>query len=163
MRQLKLQSRLKEQRKGQTASLRGQIENTSWLVEVLAGNQAGMSKETAGREVLLAFHQWLLDYPGDGHRQGFPFDPYLLYFHRRIVRASVALEQLLSSPQFDGKLENPAHKLAQAGQTAGSWTKWRKVQNPLNHGRLPQRLIRQADFLDQLTATYHDHCNQDAA
>lgn len=336
VRQLKLQSRLKDQRKGQTAWLRGQIENTSLLVDVLTGNQPEMSKETAGREVLVAFHQWLLDYPRDGHRQGFPFDPYLLYFHRRLVRASAAVERLLGDPQvegqaptvlknfahllrqyladrdvqeaaaqyeaaftlfhrlrtvlhlgpqghnplrdryllapseaaelqlslesfreecrqqsqvdtdaasreryrlvwqhlerywhqlfpspedpcqerttngleacwgtakrrcrqrhgrkkltrefrslpadflltsnlenpeyidllLDGKLENLAHKLAETGQTAGSWTKWRNAQHPLNHGRLPRRLIRQPDFLDQLTATYHAHCQGDAA
>jgi hypothetical protein len=91
LRQLKLQSRLKEQRKGQTDWLREHIEHTTVLAEVLAGKRVEVSEATAGREVLMAFHQWLLDYPRDGRRQGFPFDPYLLYFHRRVVRGSTAV------------------------------------------------------------------------
>ena len=51
-----------------------------------------------GRELVLAFHQWMLDYASDGRRQGYPFDPYLLYFHRRVVRAAAALERLLGEP-----------------------------------------------------------------
>jgi len=39
----------------------------------------------------------MLDYPSDGNRQGFPFDPYLLYLHRRIVIAYDASQHLLSS------------------------------------------------------------------
>jgi len=46
--------------------------------------------ELLGRELLLAFHQWILDYARDGRRQGFPFDPYLLYLHRRVARARAA-------------------------------------------------------------------------
>jgi hypothetical protein len=51
-----------------------------------------------GREVLLAFHFWMLDYAADGGRQGFPFDPYFLYFHRRLIRGHDALVRLLSHP-----------------------------------------------------------------
>ena len=69
------------------------------LAEALRGAVAGISQETIGREVLLAFHQWMLDYASDGQRQGFPFDPYLLYFHRRVVRATASVGQLLSNPQ----------------------------------------------------------------
>jgi len=53
--------------------------------------------ETLGREVLLALHYWILDYHSDGRRRGFPFDPYTLYLHRRVVRASDAVDRLMSS------------------------------------------------------------------
>ena len=98
VRQLKLQARLKEKRKGQTQWLRQHVEQPTVLAEALRGAVAGISQQTLGREVLLAFHQWVLDYASDGQRQGFPFDPYLLYFHRRVVRASVSVGQLLSNP-----------------------------------------------------------------
>lgn len=336
LRQLKLQSRLKEQRKGQTDWLREHIEHTTVLAEVLAGKRVEVSEATAGREVLMAYHQWLLDYPRDGRRQGFPFDPYLLYFHRRVVRGSTAVERLLKDAQvegrapqvlknfasmlrqylgdpevieaagqyeaaftlfhrlrtvlrmaaqgdnplrdrylldkseaagvqqslesfreecrqqsdeetdeasrerhrivwehldrywgqlfaspddpcrerttngleawwgtskrrcrqrhgrkkltrefrslpaefmlisnlvnpeyvevvLDGELNKLAEKLAEAGRTAGPWTTWRSAQQPLNEGRLPNRLIRKDNFLDELTAVYDAHCQQKAA
>jgi hypothetical protein len=50
-----------------------------------------------GREVLLALHAWMLDYPSDGNRQGFPFDPYHLYFHRRVVQVYEGSQRLLST------------------------------------------------------------------
>jgi hypothetical protein len=93
---LQLHPRLKEQRKGQTEWLREHLENPTALAEALRAGRDEVSRETLGREVLVAMHQWILDYAGDGHRQGFPFDPYLLYFHRRVVRASTALDQLLT-------------------------------------------------------------------
>ena len=69
------------------------------LQELLAGRQVdGLFSETLGREVLLAFHYWILDYRSDGRRRGFPFDPYTLYLHRRLVRAGKAVDQLLSRP-----------------------------------------------------------------
>jgi hypothetical protein len=336
LRQLKLQSRLKEQRHGQTDWLREHVEHTTLLAEVLTGKRGEMSEATAGREVLMAYHQWLLDYRRDGRRQGFPFDPYLLYFHRRVVRGSAAVERLLSDARVQGQapqvlknfasmlqqylcdpevieaasqyeaafalfhrlrtvlrmaaqgnnplrdrylldksevagvqqslesfreecrqrseeqtdepsgerhrivwehldrywgqlfaspddpcrerttnglegwwgaskrrcrqrhgrkkltrefrslpaefmlianLENPkyvelvldgevstlAEKLAEAGRTADPWTAWRAAQQPLNQGRLPQRLIRNDNFLDELTTIYHAHCQEKAA
>ncbi len=101
VRQIKLHPRLKEQRKGQTAWLREHVEEPLVLAATLRGEIFNVSPEegTLGREVLLAFHQWILDYAGDGRRQGFPFDPYLLYFHRRVVRAANAIGKLLSDPQ----------------------------------------------------------------
>ena len=51
--------------------------------------------QTLSREVLLAFHYWILDYRSDGRRRGFPFDPYTLYLHRRLVRAANAVDRLL--------------------------------------------------------------------
>lgn len=95
LRQLKLQPRLKEQRKGQTEWFREHLEQPTVLARALRDGLSGVPPETLGHEVLMAFHQWILDYAHDGHRQGFPFDPYLLYFHRRIVRASASLDRLL--------------------------------------------------------------------
>jgi hypothetical protein len=94
VRRLKLQTRLKEQRKGQTEWLRDHLEHPRVLADLLRGRPTETAGETLGREVLLAFHQWILDYPHDGRRQGFPFDPYLLFFHRRVVRAAAAVERL---------------------------------------------------------------------
>lgn len=336
LQRLKLQLRLKEQRKGQTEWLREHLEAPGALADALVGLHAAMSEATAGHEVLVAYHQWLLDYPADGHRQGFPFDPYLLYLHRRVARASASVDALLEndrvaarapqvlknfarmlheylrdakvveasrdyeaavalferlrtalrmaaqgdSPLHDhylldpseaagvqqsvealrdecrrrsedasdeasrqrhrivyehlerywshlfasaddtcrerttnglegwwsiskrrcrqrsgrkkltrefrslpaefllvANLENPAYveavldgdlsrlakKLAEAGRTAGSWTQWRLAQHPLNQGRLPQRLIRDDDFLITLAMAYDQHCQQRAA
>ena len=98
VRQLKLQPRLKEQRRGQTDWLRDHVEDTTALVQVLRGRFADVAADVLGRELVLAFHQWMLDYASDGRRQGYPFDPYLLYLHRRVVRASMALEGLLGEP-----------------------------------------------------------------
>jgi len=56
--------------------------------------------ETLSREVLLAFHFWILDYRSDGHQRGFPFDPYTLYLHRRLVRAGQGVDDLLSRPEL---------------------------------------------------------------
>jgi hypothetical protein len=95
VRQLQLQSRLKEQRNGQTDWLRQHVEDPTALAQLLVGGTVTLSPTVLGRQVLLAFHQWLLDYASDGQRQGYPFDPYLLYFHRRVVRASGVVDQLL--------------------------------------------------------------------
>jgi hypothetical protein len=99
---LKLQTRLHEQRKDQTDYLRKQLgggEATLVLRRLLAGQKAGACwTATLGREVLLAVHFWILDYAQDGRRQGYPFDPHLLYLHRRLVRAGEALQRLLASP-----------------------------------------------------------------
>jgi hypothetical protein len=335
VRRLKLQPRLKDQRKHQTEWLRDHLEHPCVLADLLRGQPTEASQETFGREVLLAFHQWILDYPHDGRRQGFPFDPYLLFFHRRLVRAAAAVERLLEeagrqsptprvlisfagmlreylqnpkvaaaagqyetafelferlraalrlSAQGDqplheryvlgdtetqdvrqaletlqaecrahrpatadesqhkhyqvvldhleryadrlfppahsdchdrttnalegywgaskrrcrkrhgrrqltsdfrslpaeymlvGNLENPVYvelvlgelsalprKLAEAGRTAGPWTRWRQAQQPLRVGRLPRRLVRAENFLDALAVTYQDQCDSDAA
>ena len=99
LRTLKLQVRLKEQRRGQSEWLRQRIDPRSELVlaDLLAGRAVEVTwDDTLGREVLLAFHFWILDYRSDGRRRGFPFDPYLLYLHRRLVRAGEAVDRLLS-------------------------------------------------------------------
>jgi hypothetical protein len=96
IRKLKLQPRLKEQRRGQSLWLREHIENPKALAQLLRGVDEPEMPEVLGRELLVAFHQWILDYASDGQRQGYPFDPYLLYFHRRIGRAAEAVERLLA-------------------------------------------------------------------
>ena len=98
VRQLKLQPRLKEQRRGQTEWLRDHVEDSTSLAQLLRGRCADVPVDVLGRELVLAFHQWMLDYASDGRRQGYPFDPYLLYLHRRVRRASTALERLLREP-----------------------------------------------------------------
>lgn len=99
---LKLQVRLREQRKTQTDWLRehaGAPEAELILQQLLRGEPLTVTwSESLGREVLFAFHFWMLDYAADGKRQGFPFDPYSLYFHRRLIRGHDALGRLLSRP-----------------------------------------------------------------
>lgn len=102
-RQLKLKARLKEQRRGQTKWLRENDSAPLMLCELLAGKVEGPLSDVLGREILLAFHQWILDYSSDGSRQGFPFDPYLLYFHRRVVKASAAVRRLLDRPSVKSR------------------------------------------------------------
>lgn len=102
LRAIKLQVCMREQRKTQTEWLRehnGEPEAVLILQQLLRGEPItdGWS-ETLGKEVLLAFHFWMLDYAADGGRQGFPFDPHFLYFHRRLIRGHNALVQLLSRP-----------------------------------------------------------------
>jgi hypothetical protein len=100
---LKLQMRLREQRKDQTDYLRRQL--AKWearlvLQRLLAGKKAAACwTADLGREVLLAVHFWVLDYAQDGKRQGHPFDPYVLYLHRRLVRAGEVVQRLFASPE----------------------------------------------------------------
>ena len=62
-----------------------------------------------------------------------------------------------------GELSALPRKLAEAGRTAGPWTRWRQAQQPLRAGRLPRRLVRAENFLDTLVVTYQDRCPSDAA
>lgn len=98
---LKLQVRLREQRKDQTDFLRRGVargEATLLLKQLLAGEKVPLcATARLGHEVLLAVHFWILDFAQEGRRQGHPFDPHLLYLHRRLVKASEALEQLCAS------------------------------------------------------------------
>jgi hypothetical protein len=100
LRAMKLQLNLKDQRSRQTQWLRSALKEKEMpliLKGLLKGNETNNGcTQGLGREVLLALHAWMLDYPSDGHRQGFPFDPYLLYFHRRVVKVHDAAERLLS-------------------------------------------------------------------
>lgn len=101
---LRLQARLKEQRRSQTEQLQAQMrqKQIAPVLQALWGGQPLPEKgsPTLGREILLACHLWILDYASEGHRQGFPFDPHLLYYHRRIVRAAEALEALRAQPKL---------------------------------------------------------------
>ena len=70
IRTLKVQPRLREQRRGQKEWLCQRINSPAQLVlqELLAGQQVdGIFSETLGREVLLAFHYWILDYRSEEH------------------------------------------------------------------------------------------------
>jgi hypothetical protein len=100
LRSLKLRFRLQEQRRGQTKSLRHRLKDSEGqllLADLINGRDVHVEfTDLLGKEVLLALHFWVMDYPNDGHRQGFPFDPYLLYFHRRVAKAHPALERLLT-------------------------------------------------------------------
>lgn len=100
---LRLQGRLKEQRRSQTEQLQAQTrgKEVSPVLQALWAGQAlpHAGSPTLGREILLACHLWILDYASEGHRQGFPFDPHLLYYHRRIVQVAGALEALRAQPK----------------------------------------------------------------
>jgi hypothetical protein len=101
---LKLNGRLKEQRRGQHERLQAQVRQGSVapVLQALWAGQtpSGRSFPTLMREILLAAHLWLLDFASEGHRQGFPFDPHLLYFHRRVVRLVTALDVLRAQPKL---------------------------------------------------------------
>ncbi len=121
LRAMKLQLNLKDQRSNQTQWLQRAIKEKEMpliLKNLLRGKEIDNKwTKGLGREILLALHGWMLDYPSDGNRQGFPFDPYHLYFHRRIVIVYDASQRLLSSKAakknlpkafftFSSKLEN---------------------------------------------------------
>jgi len=121
LRAMKLQLNLKDQRSNQTQWLQRAIKEKEMpliLEDLLNGKEIDNEwTKGLGREVLLALHGWMLDYPSDGNRQGFPFDPYHLYFHRRIVIVYNSSQRLLSSEAakknlpkafitFSSKLEN---------------------------------------------------------
>jgi hypothetical protein len=95
-----LQVRLREQRKDQVEYLRQQVahgEASLLLRQLLRGESVRVGwTATLGREVLLAVHFWILDYEHDGRRQGYPFDPHLLYLHRRLIKAGEALSRVVS-------------------------------------------------------------------
>jgi hypothetical protein len=131
---LKLQMRLRGQRQDQVDYLRKQLlqgEGGLLLQRLLAGEPSSPCwSATLGREVLLAMHFWILDYAQDGKRQGYPFDPHLLYLHRRFVRAAEALQRLFarlsSVKQLPDCLKNLYERLKeyrddQAIQEAAAW------------------------------------------
>jgi len=108
LRAMKLQLNLKDQRSRQTQWLRRALKEKELpliLKDLLKGRGINNRwSQGLGREVLLALHGWMLDYPNDGHRQGFPFDPYLLYFHRRVVTVHDAAKRILSRESARQKL-----------------------------------------------------------
>jgi hypothetical protein len=100
LKELRLQVRLREQRKDQVDYLRRQVaggEAPLLLRRLLLGESPAVAWTAAlGREVLLAVHFWILDHEHEGRRHGYPFDPHLLYLHRRLIRAGEALARLVS-------------------------------------------------------------------
>lgn len=62
---------------------------------------------TAGVAGVRALAQWVLDFPRDGHDQGFPFDLPWLDLYRRCHRTCRAVDAFLRTPDQDRK----AHKL----------------------------------------------------
>jgi len=104
---LRLSTQWASQRWGQSEALRQQLHaqgTYSLLSQWLQGQPLPtLWQQTWGRELLLALHGWTQDYAQDGQRQGFPFDPHLLYFHRRVLRAEIALAHLWCRPGFARK------------------------------------------------------------
>jgi len=148
---LKLQMRLRGQRQDQVDYLRKQLsrgEGALLLQRLLAGEPfSACPTATLGREVLLAVHFWILDYAQDGKRRGYPFDPHLLYLHRRLVRAAEALQRLFagleSVRQLPDCLRNLCQRLqeyrADAGiQDAAGW--YEKAQEVFSQLRQALRL-----------------------
>lgn len=158
IRSLKVQLRLREQRKGQTQWLRTVIDSHAEFVltELLAGHPVqGSFSHTLGREVLLAFHYWILDYRSDGRRRGFPFDPYLLYLHRRLVRASQAVDRLLANhavsqqaPVVLRNFQKQMQEYLQDKQIIAATEQYERA-NAMFH-RLRQALRLSAEHMDNL-------------
>lgn len=100
LRAIKLRIYLRDQRGRQTQYLKKSIEKNGIplvLKDLLEGRSIDVKCLKAfSSEVLLALHLWMLDYPKDSNRQGYPFDPFLLYLHRRIVKASEASKRIFS-------------------------------------------------------------------
>jgi hypothetical protein len=160
---LKLQVRLREQRKDQTDSLRRALqrgEATLVLQRLLSGaSVAGCWSTTLGREVLLAVHFWILDYAQDGRRQGHPFDPHVLYLHRRLLRAGAALERLCAAPaavkQLPAALLHLHERLQQYRDDAGiqAAASWYEKAHAL-FGQLRQALRLQSTGKTPLSESY---------
>jgi hypothetical protein len=89
-------------------------EATLLLKRLLAGEKVPTcATARLGHEVLLAVYFWILDFAQDGRRQGHPFDPHVLYLHRRLVRASEALERLFANTASAKQLPPCLHNLHQ--------------------------------------------------
>jgi len=191
LRRLKLQPRLHEQRHGQTRWLRQNLdkpEDCLVLMDLLNGKRVEVKMTgLLGREVLLACHLWLMDYAADGSRQGFPFDPYLLYFHRRVVQADAALDRLFRqpavSPQAPKVLTNFGNMLKQyltnpqvidaAQRYEKAWDIFQNLRNVLRlslasdaplHDRYllnvdEQRQVHES--LTELRETYRQRCHEE--
>ena len=59
---------------------------------------------------------------------------------------------------LEGNIETLPAKLAEASHDAGSFEAWRRRHHPRLVGQLSRRLLRQDDFIDQLTQACHNHC-----
>ncbi len=141
LRSLKLQGRMREQRSGQTQWLRAKTDSPAQFVlsELLGGRPVQVPfSHTLGREVLLAFHDWILGYRGDGRRRGFPFDPYTLYLHRRVLRAGEAVDRLMAN-------------LALARQAPAALVNF---QNLLRQYRLDPEILKASELYERAFAMF---------
>ncbi len=116
LRTVKLRPYLKNQRGAQTQRLRGAIQDPNVkliLKDLLNGkvNEFDFS-DVLAREILLGLHSWMLDYANDGHRQGYPFDPYLLYLHRRIAKIYGVTKKLIIRENEKNKLPRIFHSFS---------------------------------------------------
>jgi hypothetical protein len=158
LRALKLQYRLKEQRRGQNEWLRQRLDSPAQLVlaDLLAGRAVEVAwDDTLSREVLLALHFWILDYRSDGRRRGFPFDPYLLYLHRRLVRAGQTVDRLLAqtpvafrTPQVLRNFQTLLQAYRQDPEIAAAADLYERCCSLLT--RLREALRLSAEHMDQL-------------
>jgi hypothetical protein len=64
-----------------------------------------------GLATVRAVAQWVLDYPIDGHDQGFPFDRPYLDLYRRCTTARRAVDAYLRQPPADRKVLKALHRL----------------------------------------------------
>jgi len=55
-----------------------------------------------------------------------------------------------------GSLEQLPEKLAEAGKISGPYNDWYKRQKPMHIGRLPARLLRRENFIDDLIDIYNN-------
>lgn len=100
LKKLKLKVHLKDQRRSQSRWLRNRVEHKDNLVleKLLKGvDVPEINNKVLVRELFLSLNHWLLDYANDGSRQGYPFDPYLLYFHRRSIIVYNTVNRILES------------------------------------------------------------------
>jgi len=107
LKKLKLKLYLKTQRNDQGKWLRKTVNTRNDLMlEKLLNEQEVPQIDNAilGRELFFSLNHWMLDCASDGSRQGFPFDPYLLYFHRRIQKVHTAINKILESPSSQNVL-----------------------------------------------------------
>jgi len=100
LKKIKLKVHLKDQRRNQSKWLRNRVDDKDNLIveKLLKGiDIPTIDNEIFVRELFLSLNHWLLDYANDGKRQGYPFDPYLLYFHRRSITVHHAVKRILES------------------------------------------------------------------
>jgi len=158
LRSLKVQFRLREQRSGQTDWFRTSpdAQGQRMLEQLLAGRDVDVAfNSTLGREVLLAFHYWILDYRSDGRRRGYPFDPYTLYLHRRLVRAGQAVDRLLADGAVACRAPQVLHNFRQVlnayrsdGQIVAAAESYERAS--VMFGRLREALWLTADQMHNL-------------
>ena len=70
------------------------------------------------------------------------------------------LTQNLDNPKYVelvlGAPDKLAEKLAEAGRTAGSFSQWQQRRRQTSLGRLPKRILRKENSLDDLLGYYEE-------